>query len=107
MFRRFLQESSTKKIRKNLLIFDFLKLNTVSHDLEKDHNNDDQFCLIRWSDRSGFSIVSPRCVRAPSNDILVYERYTIEINGKQSKGTVVLKGMYYCFWFKICVLIRV
>jgi hypothetical protein len=38
-------------------------------------------------------------IRASPKSIVVYETYTVEVNGKQRKGTVILKGLF-CFVFK-------
>ncbi|CAF0885011.1 unnamed protein product [Rotaria sordida] len=73
MFRRFLEESLAKHSQKN-------------------NSAEEQFCLIRWSDKSGFDIVPEQNIRAPSNSIVTYETYTVEIDGKQRQGKVILKG---------------
>ncbi|CAF3611598.1 unnamed protein product [Rotaria sp. Silwood1] len=53
---------------------------------------EDEFCLIRWSDKNDFDIVPQRSIRAPSNTIETYETYQVEINGNQCEGTVIMKG---------------
>jgi len=63
---------------------------------EKHGNDEDEFCVIRWEDRSGFDIVHLRDVRASPKSIAVYESYTVQFDGKQRKGTVILKGLF-CF----------
>ncbi len=70
---------------------------TIQYVAEKTSSNAEEFCLIRWGDRTSFDIVHERNVCAPPKSILVYETYTVEIDGKQRKGTVILKGM---FWLK-------
>ncbi|CAF1631145.1 unnamed protein product, partial [Adineta ricciae] len=51
-----------------------------------------QFCLIRWSDKSGFDIVLERQVQESSDTIEHYKTYQIDFNGKQRKGVVLLRG---------------
>ncbi|CAF0897368.1 unnamed protein product [Rotaria sordida] len=53
---------------------------------------EDEFCLIRCSDKNDFIIVPQRCITAPSNKIETYETYRIEVNGNECEGTVILKG---------------
>ncbi|CAF0829783.1 unnamed protein product [Adineta steineri] len=60
---------------------------------QKNNNNaKEEFCLIRWSDTSGYDILSQQHVQASPDSILNYETYTIEFNGKKRKGVVILKG---------------
>ncbi|CAF4209082.1 unnamed protein product [Adineta steineri] len=61
---------------------------------QKNNNNNakEEFCLIRWSDTSGYDILSQQHVQASPDSILNYETYTIEFNGKKRKGVVILKG---------------
>ncbi|CAF4501918.1 unnamed protein product, partial [Rotaria magnacalcarata] len=53
---------------------------------------DDEFCLIRCSDKNDFDIVPKRCFSTPSNTIEIYQTYPVEINGNQCEATVILKG---------------
>jgi len=95
MFRRFLEESSRKPGGKRSDVIYYLK-QIFRYDLEKHGSDEDVFCVIRWADRTAFDIVNQRNVRAAPDSILVYETYTVEMDGKQRKGTVILKGIF-CF----------
>ncbi|CAF3586255.1 unnamed protein product [Rotaria sp. Silwood1] len=72
MFRRFLEKSTA--------------MNSNSID-----NSEEQYCLIRWSDKKNFEIIPQKQIKAPSTSITLYETYNINIDGKDRKGTVILK----------------
>ncbi|CAF4086778.1 unnamed protein product, partial [Adineta steineri] len=74
MFNRALDSKSAKQPQKN------------------NNNAKEEFCLIRWSDTSGYDILSQQHVQASPDSILNYETYTIEFHGKKRKGVVILKG---------------
>ncbi|CAF1234140.1 unnamed protein product [Adineta steineri] len=67
-------------------------LGNKSPNKTKNNTNEAQFCLIRWSDGTSYDILPIQHIKASPISVLVYETYTIEKNGKQRKGTVILKG---------------
>lgn len=81
------------ELRKIFLRVNFIEIKLILHNSEKVNNVEEQFCLIRWSNKNSFDIVHQKQIKAPPESILVYETYTVDINGKQRKGTVILKGI--------------
>ncbi|CAF3170654.1 unnamed protein product [Rotaria sp. Silwood2] len=59
---------------------------------ESTESAEEECCLIRWSDKKSFKIVPQKNIKAPPASITVYETYTVDIDGHQRKGTVILKG---------------
>ena len=94
MFRRFINEETVKQNGKFLFRIPWYKQETTVYNLVKNDSPEEQFCLIRWSDKTSFDIVSLKQIKAPASSITVYETYTVETNGRQRKGTVVLKGTF-------------
>jgi len=94
MFRRFINKSTANE-NGNCFLTEFYSKELTVYNSETKDNADEQFCLIRWSDRTGFDIVALKQIKAPAASILVYETYTVDHNGKQRKGTVILKGIFY------------
>lgn len=56
-------------------------------------DTEEEYCVIRWQNGTTFDIIHQKHVRAAPASILVYETYTVEVDGKPRKGTVLLKGM--------------
>lgn len=68
---------------------------TLFHILSATNDDaEEQYCLIRWSDDQEFSVVPQRKVQVSSSSIKVYETYTIESDGKERKGKVIMKGIF-------------
>ncbi|UJR14449.1 hypothetical protein I4U23_001446 [Adineta vaga] len=59
---------------------------------ESEYTTNEQYCLIRWSDRKNFDIVPLNQIKASPTSIQVYETYTVNYNGRECKGTILLKG---------------
>ena len=93
MFRRFLEQPSGQQTGKRCSGFSIIYAETIPFTLEKRSNDPEEYCVIRWADRNTFDIVHQRNIRAAPQSILVYETYTVEMDGKQRKGTVLLKGI--------------
>ncbi|CAF1163336.1 unnamed protein product [Rotaria sordida] len=55
-------------------------------------SGEEQCCLIRWSDKNGFQIVPQKQIKAPPASITLYKTYTVDIDGHERKGTVILKA---------------
>jgi hypothetical protein len=71
----------------------FIETELIPYNSDDNSKAEEQYCLIRWSDKTGFDIVPLQQVKAPSASVVVYETYTVDFHGKQRKGTVVLKGI--------------
>jgi hypothetical protein len=93
MFRRFISKSTANE-NGNCFLTEFYRKELTVYNSETNDNADEQFCLIRWADRTGFDIVPLKQIKTPGS-IVVYETYTVDHNRKQRKGTVILKGIFY------------
>jgi hypothetical protein len=71
----------------------FIETGLILYNSEKNASAEEQFCLVRWLDKSSFDIVPLQQVKAPPASITVYETYIFDFDGKQRKGTVILKGI--------------
>ena len=91
MFGRFIRNSSNAQKGRKLFLRDHNKNRSI---LERAGSAKPQFCLIRWSDKSGFDVVLERQVQEPSDTIEHYKAYQIDFNGKQRKGVVLLRGKF-------------